>query len=150
MPFNKRSERYSLLLPIIIPWWERFCTSKENWPSAARMSKKTSMASGRGAGLAAVIVRRKTISDGRFGLKLPSVWLKQNHKVHFGLQMRYLWKDLTMVLWVKISNWILCAVAGWWVESLISVRQQIIFEFAITSYCVNPFSHRPKTVLTYI
>lgn len=59
-----------VLLPIIMPWSERFCTSKENWSSAARILKKTSVAPGGGAGFAAATVRRKTISDGRNGLKL--------------------------------------------------------------------------------
>ncbi len=37
-------------------------------------------------------------------------------------------------------------MAGWRVESFISMSLQIILEFAIASYWVNPFSPRPKTV----
>lgn len=64
----------SLLLPIIMPLWERFTTSKENLSSAVRMSKKTSVASERGVGLSAATVRRKTISVERIDSKFLLVW----------------------------------------------------------------------------
>ena len=46
-----------------MPWWVRFSISKEDWSSADWMSKNTSVAPGT-AELAAVSVRRKTISVG--------------------------------------------------------------------------------------
>lgn len=64
------------------------------------MSKKTSMAPGRGAGLAAVIVRRKTISDGRIGLKFLLVCLTKPQSA-FWSSIRYLGKESTLDLWVK-------------------------------------------------
>lgn len=70
------SKSYSFLLPIIIPWWERFTTSKENCSSVATISKRTSVVPKWGAGLAATTVRRKTMSVGQIGLKFLLVWYR--------------------------------------------------------------------------